>query len=241
MKDINRRRSLPMTRKYGRFFLLTLFVLALPLSSWAFGVDLTVHAGGGAAMGSTDDDNKTGKIGFAAGGGAGIDLALLDLNPLGLGLSTGAEYIYLKYESEVFIDAGILGTTDLSATTDYGYITVPLTLQASLPLNEKLTLRFSAGGFAGFFLGGTADNDYNPEIAPAGLLDEKVDLDDSEIEAWQYGLRFGTAVEIKSRGKIHLEPGLLFDLGLTDTTITQPSRDTFWALTAYVGCRYSLF
>jgi len=225
-----------MTRKYGRLLLLIALVLALPLTSWAFDVDLTVHAGGGAAMGSTDDDNKTGKIGFAAAGGAGVDLALLDLNPLGLGLSTGAEYLYLKYESELVIPL----TTVLTAVTNYAYLNLPVALTGTLPLNDKLTLRFSAGGFAGYFLGGTADNTYEPELG-GPFTNGKVDLDDSDIEAWQYGLRFGTAVEIKSRGKINLEPGLLFDLGLTDTTITQPSKDTFWALTAYVGCRYSLF
>jgi hypothetical protein len=192
-------------------------------------------------MGSTDDENKTGKIGFAAGGGAGIDISALQAGPLSLGLATGVEYIYLKYESEVFIDAAPLGTTDLFSTTDYSYITVPLTLKGSLPLNGKLTLHLRAGGFAGYFLGGTADNTYDPPIPLAGLTDGEVDLDDTYIETWQYGLRFGVAAEIKGRGKINLEPGLLFDLGLTDTTKLEASDDTFWALTAYIGCRYSLF
>jgi hypothetical protein len=230
-----------MTRKLGRLLLLAALILAPPLSSWALGMDLTVHAGGGAAMGSTDDENKTGKIGFAAGGGAGIDLALLKLDALTLSLSTGVEYLFLKYDSDVFIDTGVLGTTDLTATTDYSYLTLPLVLQGALPLNDKLSLRLSAGGFAGFFLGGNADNTYDPPIPLAGLTDGEVELDDTYIEAWQYGLRFGLAAEIKGGGKINLEPGLLFDLGLTDTTKLEASDDTFWALTAYIGCRYSLF
>jgi hypothetical protein len=221
-----------MTRKIGRLVLLGALVVALPLSSWAFGVDLTVHAGGGAAMGSTDDDNKTGFIGFATGGGAGIDLALLKLDSLTLGLATGVEYLYLRYKSEVE-----LGGPVLTSVSDYSYLTVPLVLQGALPLSDKLTLRLSAGGFAGYFLGGTADNTYDPDIG----MDGEVELDDTYIEAWQYGLRFGLAAEIKGRGKINLEPGLLFDLGLTDTTKLEASDDTFWALTAYIGCRYSLF
>ena len=220
-----------MTRKLSRLLLLAMLIVALPLSSWAFGLDLTVRAGGGLAMGSTDDENKTGMPGFAVGGGAGIDLSLLELSPVTVGLSTGLEYLYLRYESEIE-----LGGPVLTSDSNYSYLTFPLTLKAGFPVTENLTLAGTAGGFAGYFLGGTSDNTTDPPSP----FDGEVDLE-GEIEEWQFGLRLGLAAEIMGRGRVSVEPGLLFDLGLTDTTITQPSRDTFWALTAYVGCRYSLF
>jgi hypothetical protein len=43
---------------------------------------------------------------------------------------------------------------------------------------------------------------------------------------------------------LSIGPSLQFDVGLTDTSIDAmqptPSNDTFWALTANVGIRYSL-
>jgi hypothetical protein len=65
-----------------------------------------------------------------------------------------------------------------------------------------------------------------------------------------YGLSFYAGLDVFSRGKLSITPSLEFNLGLSDTTVDQEiapgviyppaSKDTFWALTANVGIRYSI-
>jgi hypothetical protein len=107
---------------------------------------------------------------------------------------------------------------------------------------RALTLR--AGGFVGYFLSGTTDLVYGTEAPPYWASGE-YDLDDTNTEMWMYGLSFYAGVDLFTRGRLSISPSLQFDLGLTDTTIDQviyppASNDTFWALTANVGIRYSL-
>ena len=116
-------------------------------------------------------------------------------------------------------------------------------------LSDRLSFIVRAGGFASYFLGGTVDNTYDPEIILPGPIEVyvngEVDLDDSNTEQWMYGLRFYAGAELMKKGKISIIPGIQFDIGLTDTSIDSvqplPSKDTFWALTASVGVKYSLF
>jgi hypothetical protein len=112
-------------------------------------------------------------------------------------------------------------------------------------LNEKLAITADAGGFLGFFLGGQSDNIYTPEFVPFGLVNGVSDLDENTTEATDIGLRFALGLAMDVSPKLKLTPGILFDLGLKDTSKdtppVTPSKDTFWKLTALVTFVYELF
>lgn len=220
--------------------------LAIPLTASALGLDVTVQAGGGAAMGTTDDENKSGKLRWAVGGGVAIDLFLLELNQFTVGVSSGTDYSLLNYYGEtVGIEKYITPlTTDRVSESRYNYLNIPFALVLKLDLNEKFALNVRAGGFAGYFIDGKVDNTYTLEV-PSVYVNGEVDLDDTLIEQWQFGLRFSFGLDALKKGKICFSPSIQFDIGLTDTSVDfwqpRPSNDTFWALTANLGIKYSVF
>ncbi len=211
--------------------------------------DLVVGLRGfsGFAGGSTDDPNKTGKIGFSAGGGIGVQYYFLKVGKMDLGLASGMDYVYIRYDSKTLIDLTGMGgpIVDLRSNTNYSYITVPLTVRGLVRLSDKLDLTADAGGFVGFFLGGQSDNIYNPELVPFGLVNGVSDLDKSTTESTDVGLRLALGLAMDVSPKLKLTPGILFDLGLKDTSKdtppVSPSKDTFWKLTALVTVVYELF
>jgi hypothetical protein len=236
-------------KKHLWVLLLAIIVfLAMPMMVSALGLDVSVQAGGGAAMGTSDDDNKSGKLRWAAGGGVALDLYVLELNKLAVGISSGTDYVMLNYYGETTgIDKYIApATTDRTSESRYNYLNIPFVLVGILDLNENLSLTVRAGGFAGYFLSGTVDNTYNPVI-PFVYEDGEMELNDTieTTEQWQYGLRFAVGMDLLKKGKISIFPLIQFDIGLTDTSIDsaqpRPSKDTFWALTTSVGVKYSLF
>ena len=77
--------------------LIIIVFLGIPMMVSALGLDVAVQAGGGGAMGTTDDDNKSGELRWAAGGGIVFDLYVFEMNNLGFGISSGADYINLHY------------------------------------------------------------------------------------------------------------------------------------------------
>ena len=235
-----------MNKRFCLLLIAALLFMGMPLVVGAIGLDVSVQVGGGAAMGTSDDANKSGKLRWAAGGGLALDIYVLELNKLSVGVSSGADYVLQNYYGETTgITIPILpSTTTRTSESRYNYLNIPFTLVGMLELNENLSLTVRAGGFAGYFLGGKVDNTYTTEWAPF-YVNGEVDLDDTNTEQWQYGLRFAVGMDFLKKGKVTLFPLIQFDMGLTDTSIDsmqpRPSKDTFWALTVNVGAKYSLF
>jgi hypothetical protein len=164
-----------------------------------------------------------------------------------IGASSGVEYVFLSYESVTEITLPGPFVTDLSAKTSYSYFVVPLTVKGSYRLNSRISITADAGGFIGFFLSGTSDNTYDPDASGFGLFDGEEDLDEDTTEGLDIGLRFAAGLEMEISNKLLFTPGILFDLGLTDTSKDVPmspvpsSKDTFWKLSAFAGIIYQLF
>jgi hypothetical protein len=242
-----------MKKRKGVLLLIIVAFLAMPMMVSALGLDVSVQAGVGAAMGTTDDDNKSGKLRWAAGGGVALDFYILEISSFEVGISAGADYVNLHYygiAKNVPTPAPLpLLLTERTSESTYNYLTIPFAIVGMYDLSDTLSIIGRIGGFAGYFLGGTVDNTYDPEIILPGpipvYVNGEVDLDDSNTEQWMYGLRFYVGAELMKKGKISFAPGIQFDLGLTDTSVDDvqplPSKDTFWALTANVGVRYSVF
>jgi hypothetical protein len=250
-----------MNKRIIAMLVAVILIMGTPLVVFAFGLeglDISAQAGGGMAMGTTDDDAKSGKLRWALGGGVAVDVYLFKFGNFSLGPSFGLDYVMLNY----YADAegvpnpafGMLGppaTTDRTSEARYNYLNIPLTLAGTFDLSDMLSITVRAGGFAGLFLGGVSDLTYDPEInTSTGYLvdvytDGEVDLDDDNTEQWMWGLRFYVGAELFKKGKLSFTPGLQFDMGLTDATDDDvqplPSKDTFWALTANVGVKYSVF
>ena len=237
-----------MKKQLCVLILIIMMFFGLPMMVSALGLDVSVQVGGGAAMGRSDDANKSGKLRWAAGGGVALDIYVLELNKLAVGISSGTDYVMSNYYGETTgIPIGIAPfTTTRTSESRYNYLNIPFTLVGMLELNENLSLMLRAGGFAGYFLGGKVDNTYTTEWAP-NFINGEMDLNDPVIttEQWQYGLRFAVGMDLLKKGKITLFPLIQFDIGLTDTSIDamqpRPSKDRFWALTVNVGAKYSLF
>jgi hypothetical protein len=247
-----------MKKRFCVLLLAVVILVGIPMMASAFGLDVGVQAGGGAAMGTTDDENKSGKLRWAAGGGIAFDIYVLEVNQLSLGFAGGVDYVMLNYYGEAenvpnpaFVPFGPPATTDRTSESTYNYVNLALAAVGSYQFNSNFALIMRAGGFAGYFLKGVADQTYSPEIdtdngyAIDVYSDGEVDLDDSNTEQWMFGLRFYAGAEVMKRGKISVVPGIQFDMGLTDTSKDDaqplPSKDTFWALTANVGVKYSIF
>lgn len=218
------------------------------LSVAALGLDVELKAGGGMAMGTTDDADKSGELRWALGAGLTADLFLLEAGPLALGVSAGAGYANLHYHGvwENYPSAPFtpVGTTTQTSDSAYNYLMLPAALVGRFATRGGRALTARAGGFAGYFLSGASDLSYDPANPAQGWIDGEVTLDDTNTELWMYGLTFSAAVDLMSIGRLTIVPSLQFDLGLTDTSLDLPyppaSKDTFWALTANVGIRYAV-
>jgi hypothetical protein len=221
----------------------------------ALGLDLELTAGGGMAMGTTDDADKSGALRYALVAGVAADLYLLEWPRASFGLSVGAGYANLHYHG---VDSAVpnpffpLGPATVTQTSDstYNYVLIPVTLVGRTQLGGQRALTVRAGGFAGYFLSGTTDLTYSEELDTAhgypadAYSNGPQDLNNTNTEQWMYGLSLYAGLDLLSKGRISVVPSLQFDIGLTDTSIDSmqptPSNDTFWYLTANVGIRYSL-
>jgi len=224
------------------FSLVVAILLGAAFGLSALGLDLELKGGAGLAMGTTDDPNKSGEVRYALDAGLTLDLFVLKLNRLSLGLSGGAAYANLNYHG---VDQGITipAPTTQTSNSEYNYLLFPVALVGKFDVGARYSLTVRGGGFAGYFLSGTSDLTYNPEVPPV-YTNGEVALDKSNTEQWMYGLSFYAGLDLCGKGRLSVTPSLEFNLGLTDTSINAmqptPSKDTFWALTANVGIRYSL-
>ena len=228
--------------------LITIIVfLGMPMMVSALDLDVDIHAGGGAAMGTTDDDLKSGKLRWSVAAGLAIDVYALQLGALSLGLSSGADYALLNYYGITDLSAPPYSAGDRTAEPRYNYLFIPVALVGNLSLQTDKSITVRLGGFAAYFLGGKTDVVYDTEVPLFGLINGEYDLDDSNTEQWMYGIRAYVGANLFKRGKLSISPGIQFDMGLTDTSVDFPlfppdtSKDIFWALIANVALKYSLF
>jgi len=221
------------------FVILLLFFLFTTVEAQR--LDVRVQGFGGISGGSTDDDEKTGELGFSGGGGLAFTYYFLKSGRFRLGTTTGLDFMYLTYKSQT--DTIWPVTTTLASDTSYSYLVVPLTLRGSFRLNDRLTLNLDAGPFIGLFLGGKSKNRYDPETPP--FVNGEEDLNEDTTEKRDIGLRLNASLEMPFRKNLWFSPGILFDLGFSDTSkdqpIVSPSKDTFWKLGAYVALVHNLF
>jgi hypothetical protein len=220
--------------------LLGLVTIGVPMTAAALGLDVEAKAGAGIGLGTTDNSDITGAARLAADGGIGVDLYLLVVGPVDLGLSTGVDYSYLTFHSTW---SNFFGQpTDQTTDATYNYINVPIALVGSMPLNPTLRLVVRAGAFIGYFLNGTADVTYTPELG-GPFTNGSVDLDSSNTIRMEYGLHFTAGVDWDLGGGLAVAPALQFDMGLTDTSKNSTGNDfndTFWSLTLMVGIKYKV-
>jgi hypothetical protein len=225
-------------------FLAAVMFLGGALGLAALGLDVELKAGGGMAMGTTDDADKSGEVRWALDVGVALDLFVLETSRVALGVSAGAGYANLHFHGvwENLVDPFDFTPTTQTSDSEYNYLLFPVALVGRIDLGKERALTVRGGGFAGYFLTGTSDLSYNPETTV--FTNGEQPLDDSNTEQWMYGLSFYAGLNLISKGRLSIVPSLQFDLGLTDTTVDLPfppaSKDTFWALTANVGIRYSL-
>lgn len=221
--------------------------MVMPMVVTALGVDVSLQAGGGAAMGTSDSDLKTGKLRWSAEAGLAVDVYAFELGSLSLGLSLGADYAMLNYYGITDLSAAPYSAGDRVGEPRYNYLFIPAAVVGNMSLKADKSVTLRIGGFAAYFLGGKTDVTYDTEVPLAGLVNGEYDLDDSNTEQWMYGIRAYVGVNLFTKGKISISPGIQFDMGLTDATVDIPlfppdvSKDTFWALNALVSVKYSLF
>ncbi len=236
-------------------------VMALLLTSAiglsALGLDVELKGGGGLAMGATDDPDKSGALRYALDAGLTLDLFLLQPGSMAFGVSAGAGYANLNFHgvsanvpNPAFGVFGPPATTTQTSDSSYNYVLLPVGLVAKLGLGQRHSLYLRAGAFAAYFLTGTTDLSYAPEISTGTgypidvYVNGPQDLNDTNTQLWMYGLSFYAGLDLFTRGRLSVTPSLEFNMGLTDTSINAaqptPSKDTSWALTANVGIRYSI-
>jgi hypothetical protein len=229
-----------MRRNLSVLILAASILLMLPFAASALAMDLEAKGGGGLALGTTDDKNTSGEVRWAAGGGVGIDLYLLDVGPVALGLSAGVDYSNLNFHG-VTKDYATL--TERTTDSVYNYLNFPFALKARLPINESLSATIAAGGFVGYFLGGTTDLSYDPEFGP--FVNGDVTLDEDTTEQWEWGLHFAGGMDIALGTNLFFSPSIQFDMGLTDTSVDvaplDEFKDTFWSLTLNLAIKYRVF
>lgn len=235
-----------MLKKFNKMSLIVMvIILSFAGIANAMNLDVGLKGFGGLAGGTTDSSAKTGKIGYAAGGGLILNFYAVDLGKVLLGASSGLEYLYIAYESETDLTLPFPPfEADLTAGVNYSYLKIPLTLRGAFRVSDTFIITADAGTFFGFFIGGKSDNTYDPEMAPF-LENGEVDLDKDTTEALDIGLRFAAGVEIGITENMKLSPGVQFDFGLRDTSKDDPispsSKDTFWEINAVIGLVYRLF
>lgn len=221
--------------------------LGMPIAVSAIGLDVSVQAGGGAAMGTSDSDLKTGKLRWSAEAGLAVDVYAFDLGSLSLGLSLGVDYAMLNYYGITDLSAAPYSAGDRVGEPRYNYLFIPAAVVGNISLKADKSVTVRIGGFAAYFLGGKTDVTYDTQNIPYGLIDGEYDLDDTNTEQWMYGIRAYVGANLFKKGNLTISPGIQFDIGLTDATVDQAlfppdvSKDTFWALNALVGVKYGLF
>jgi len=228
-------------------FLAAVMFLGGALGLSALGLDVELKAGGGMAMGTTDDADKSGEVRWALDAGVALDLFVLETSRVALGVSAGAGYANLHYygvwENYPSPPGPPPSTTTQTSDSEYNYLLFPVALVGRIDLGKERALTVRGGGFAGYFLSGTTVLTYDPEV-PLFFVNGEYTLDDSNTEQWMYGLSFYAGLDLISKGRLSIVPSLQFDIGLTDASVDlaypPASKDTFWALTANVGIRYSL-
>jgi len=210
----------------------------------ALNLDIELNAGGALAMGATDNPNATGEARPALGCALEFDLYLFTIGSLEVGFSAGMEYSYLTLHGvwDIPANAVFLGSPATTQKTDnsYSYLNFPIALAGRIPLGDNLRLTLRAGGFFGYFLGGSSDVTYSTEI-PGVLENGTQTLDSDNTEEWDYGLHFYTGLDIFLGGGLWLTTSLRFDLGLADTTVNNALSsytDTHWSLIAVIGLKY---
>ena len=205
--------------------------------------NLGVRGAIGFGTGSTDDESVDGKIGLATGGGLCLQFYFIEKGKWDIGLDSGLEYLFLKYDSTSTLTLPGPISVKRASKTSYNYLTIPLTFRVHYGLNERLVITGDVGGFLGVFLSGESDNDYTPEVPLFGLVDGVVKLDDTNTEPINAGLRFAAGLEIALSEKLKLIPGFLYDLGLKDITkdTVAPPKDTLSSWTFTVDLLYELF
>jgi hypothetical protein len=237
-----------MHRKFFFLFVfIVIFVFALFTALHAQSLDVRLEGFGGISAGSTDDPAKSGEVGFSGGGGIGVSLYLLQFGKIRLGASTGVDFMYLTYTSTtktIPIPVPHTPSEDLKSDTNYSYLVVPVTIKCAYSLSDSLAAVFDAGPFFGFFLGGKSKNTYSNEWPPV-LVNGEDDLNKDTTEQLDIGLRLAASIELGINENLSVSPGLMFDIGFSDTSKDQPivasSKDTFWKLDAYFAVIYNLF
>jgi hypothetical protein len=221
--------------------------VALPLATNAMGLDLEAKVAGGLALGSTNNPDESGspRAGFL--GGVGVDVYIFTVGPVNVGVSVGAEYAYLTFHGTLnnFASAGFGPGITQTSDSIYNYLQFPISLVGKVPLTQSIGITLRAGAFIGHFLGGSATLAYNTN--PFNLLPTSQTLDASTTLIGEYGLHFTGGLDIALGSGLALTPGIQFDMGLTNTSTTNPTgapgaypySDTFWSITATVGIKYT--
>ncbi|MGO9309047.1 MAG: outer membrane beta-barrel protein [Spirochaetia bacterium] len=224
----------------NRLFILILLgslTIGLPMTATALGLDIEADAGAGLALGTTNNPSITGEASMAAGGGVGIDLYLFKLGSVDLGICLGVDYSYLSFNSTWSTYLG--QPTDQTSDANYTYINFPIMLVGSVPITSSVRLVVKAGGFAGYFAGGTASVTYSSQFG--SFTNGSSNLNSSNTYTWEGGLNFTVGVDLPVGTNVSFSPALRFNMGLSNTTVPFAGtsfNDTFWALTALIGIKY---
>ncbi len=239
------------------FVLAAFVVLALPLAAGAVGLDLEVSAGGGLALGSTNNSYETGSPRAALQGGLEANLFLLRVGPVDLGVSTGLEYDNMTNHGTVTEpNPGPIGpppaTQSVTSDSNYVYLIIPLAITSRIPLSQSMNLSLTAGGFYGFFLGGQATN-VSSDVY--GSLPSTT-LNSSNTPGALLGLHFSGGVDFGLGGGFFFSPSIVFNMGLTNITSLPPFpfnqnnytfwngntyTDSLWSLSLLIGLKYNVF
>ncbi len=225
--------------------LVVMAMLALPIAAGALSLDVEAKAGGGLALGTTSNPNQTGDPRPSLGAGIDLDLYFFSVGPVDLGLSVGGEYSYLMFHGITnypAVPAFGLPATTLTSDSTYNYLNIPIAIVGRIPLSDSLRLAFRAGGFIGYFLGGSSTLSYSQQV-PGAYTNGTVTLNSSTTVQWEYGIHLTGGVDIALSKSLSLSPSIGFDAGLTNTNNTSgyTYSDTFWSLNALIGIKYNVF
>lgn len=236
-----------------RHFWLTLVLaaaiaVALPLAASAIGLDVEANVGGGLGLGSTNNPSETGSPRAALQGGIEADLFLVNVGPVGLGISTGLEYDNMTNHGTVNYPAipPFVPAMTVDSDDNYVYLIVPFVITSRIQLSQSLNLSLRAGGFYGFFLGGQATNITSSLGGPSS----SAPLNSSNTPPGLLGLHFSGGVDFGLGGGLFLSPSVIFNMGLTNTTGNSMTNYTFangsvytdslWSLTLMIGLKYTV-
>jgi hypothetical protein len=220
------------------FALLSAFVIPLAASP---ALQVEARGGAGITLGTSSNSNATGSAALAAGGGLVLDFYAVNLGPVALGISAGAEYAALNFHG---VTTNYMGVSGVTSTSDslYNYLMIPVALVGHIEVSPNVGLTLRAGGFAGYFLGGSSTFSYSPYNPPG--FPTSATLDSSNTSQWEYGLHFSGGPDIKLGSRLTFSPSLEFNAGLSNAevvTSANPYTVTFWSLVANVGIKYAIF